>query len=206
MRVLELKNCTKQEIQSMLYSIDKQGFDTVQINNSSYDDIESICRDASFRGIRIILEVNNGNKPDSYLIRTLNNIVQMYGINKLVKAGIQNFKLVRFDLGLEFMTRLESRTINKIYYDKDYKDVLSSFDANEEQIAYLTNYYTYQNMCREELDKYRMFLPDLYTLLTGSYENTLFSPIIANGIMDTSFLDNEKIKQANKQLVRRKEL
>ena len=206
MRILELKNCGKDQIRSMLYRIDKQGFDAIQINNDNLGDLISISKDAGFRGIKVILEIEDKDQPDSLIIGALNGIVQSYYITRLLKSGIRDFKVDDFDFGLEFITRLEGRTINRIYYDKNFRNVSNQMECDDEQIAYLADYNTYRQLNNEEFDKYRMFLPDLYSLLTGSYENTLFSPIVCNGVMDTSFLENEKIKQANKQLVRRKSL
>ena len=188
MRILELKNCSKDTIGSMIYSINKQGFDTIQINNDSFDDLKRINEWALMYGIKVILEMN---KP---------NNLSLYG---LLKHNIRDFKFEKFNFGAEFITRLEGRTINKIYYDKDYKEILNNFNVDENIIACLSNYDTYKNLSKEELIKYKTFLNSLYFLLTGAYENTLYSPIVENNKMDTSFLSDERIKRANKQLVRR---
>ena len=206
MRILELKNCSKDQIRSMLYRIDQQGFDAIQINNDNLSDLKSISSDACFRGITVILDVEEKNKPDSLIIRGVNGVVKSYNIFKLLKTDIRNFRLHDFDFNYEFITRLEGRTINKIYYNSDYKNVSNCIFDYDYDIAYLADYETYSHLDNSEFEKYRMFMTDLYTLLTGTYSNTLYSPIVCNGVMDTSFLDNDKIKQANKQLVRRREI
>ena len=112
MRILELKNCSGNDVNSMIYSINKQGFDTIQINNSEPSDLIKINKSALLYGIKVILEMNEPN------------ILFTFGA---LKHNIRDFKLEKFNFGTEFITRLEGRTINKIHYEKDYLDVLNNY-------------------------------------------------------------------------------
>ena len=184
MRILELKDCKQKDIYNMIYSIEKLGFNTIQINND-LEDLKVLARRLDNTNIRVILELDKSH---------------YFNINKILDLNIHTLKVNNISFYKHLLKILYKSKI-RLLTNKDYINVLNGFN-NTDKIGYIANNDTYKDLNKDELIKYKQYLNDLYNLLTNSYDDTLYSPITSNGKIDYNFLEDEKIEKANKILVR----
>ena len=182
MRILELKNFTYDEIYSLLYFIEKQGFDTIELNNE-IDDLKRLKCILDSINIKIIVEVNKTH----YL-----------HINKLLDLNIDTIKVKNRSI-YTYILKLIYKKLS-ILSNKDYINIINNSNQVFDKIAYISNGASYKKLKKEELIIYKKLLNNLYPSLTNSYDKTLYSPIIIDGEIDMDFLYDDKIKECNKKI------